>query len=120
MQHANIVEKSEAFYLDWEAACNLCEDEFGGSTFDWYVRDFMLEHGWSQADIDTRIDLFQVRDMAKALRDLQARGTHADLNPTRRVPVTTEAQKADSWWVAYLRRVDENVRLRAKRGLPGS
>ena len=112
-EHANIVDKAEAFYLDWECACNLCEDEFGGSTFDWYVRDWMLKHGWSQADIDARKDLFAVRSMAKALRDFSTRGTHCDTNPTRRVPPTEEAQNADSWWLSYLGRADQNVRLRA-------
>lgn len=53
-------EQARGFYLDWECGCNLCEDEYGGSIFGWYVEEFMRKQGWSQEDIDRREDFFEV------------------------------------------------------------
>lgn len=66
----------------------------------------------SRAELMREVGILQ-----QALEELANRGTHADTNPTRRVPSCEEARKADGWWVAYLRRADENVRLRADRAL---
>lgn len=46
--------RGEDFYMDWECACNLCEDLTGGSIHGGYVRGWMLDHGWTQADLDNR------------------------------------------------------------------
>jgi len=113
----NIVEKSEVFYMDWECACNLCEDEMSGHIHGPWVQAWMREHGWSQEDIDAREDFFLVRSMLKGLQDLARRGTHHDTNPTRRTPQGDEAQAADLWWNRYLMSADQAVRVRAERAL---
>lgn len=116
-EHKNIVDRARAFYLDWESACNLCEDEFGGSTFEWYVRDAMKSYGWTDDEIERRQEFVAVFHLAKALEDLATRGVHADLNPTRLVPRDKEAQALDGWWTHYLRRVNDNVKTRSAGAL---
>lgn len=117
-QFKTIVEKSEAFYTDWECGCNLAEDEFGGSIWGPFVQNFMRDQGWSQADIDAREDLFAVRSLASALKKLANRGTHHDTNPTRRVvygnPMWAEA---DQFWSRYIKSADDSVRRIAEGGL---
>lgn len=44
-------DRAEDFYFDWECACNLCEDETGGSIHGGWVRGWMLDHGWTEADL---------------------------------------------------------------------
>jgi hypothetical protein len=51
--------RGKDFYMDWECACNLCEDEHGGSVFGWWVERWMLSHGWVQEDLDAREELFE-------------------------------------------------------------
>ncbi len=114
----NIVERAEAFYMDWECACNLCEDEMGGHIHGPWVANWMRLQGWTQADVDMREDLFLVRSMAKGLADLAARGTHHDTNPTRKTvaldPVWAET---DRWWLSYFQSADRAVRRRAELAL---
>ena len=43
------------FHYDWEAACNLSEDEFGGSVFGWWVRQKMAEWNWTDEQIEARL-----------------------------------------------------------------
>jgi hypothetical protein len=95
----------------------LCEDEFGGSTFDWYVRDAMKSYGWTDEELARREEFVAVFHLAKGLKDLARRGTHHDMNPTRRTPQGDEAQAADLWWNRYLMSADQAVRVRAERAL---
>ena len=59
----------------------------------------------------------EVATLQAALEKIADRGTHCDTNPTRRMPVTEEAQRADTWWVQYLGRADSNVRVIAANAL---
>jgi hypothetical protein len=56
------MERAHEFYLDWECACNLCEDEMGGHIHGPWVRAWMLQNGWSQEDIDRREEYRAVRE----------------------------------------------------------
>lgn len=116
-EHKNIVDRATAFYMDWESACNLCEDEFGGSTFEWYVRDAMKSYGWTDEEIARRDEFVSIFHLGKALKDIARRGTFADTNPTRRGAVTEEGQRIDLWWNRYLISADQAVRLRAAGAL---
>lgn len=42
------------FCTDWECACNLCEDELGGSIFGPWVVNWMVTHGWTHAQVKER------------------------------------------------------------------
>lgn len=116
--HKNLVDRAHAFYMDWEAGCNLSEDEFGGCIFGWKVREFMSSVGWTTEEIDRKDDFFVVYHLASALKKLANRGTHHDTNPTRRVvygnPMWAEA---DQFWSRYIKSADDSVRRIAEGGL---
>ena len=49
--------RGEDFHMDWECACNLCEDEMCGHIHGPWVEAWMLAHGWTQEDLDIREEL---------------------------------------------------------------
>lgn len=69
------------FHADWEAACNLVEDEYGGSIYGWAVVNQMHAWGWAPEAIDSRLAADRARDEAAdrvtAFREAYARAREA-------------------------------------------
>lgn len=64
-----------------------------------------------------RAQVAELQKHRKVLEGFAAYGTRHDTNPTRRLPLGTDAADIDAWWLGYFNSADRQVRDIATRAI---